>query len=512
MIDLDEALLKDRLKDPEWRLTSGALYKIVTKSEGEENESLIVPFKPNVFQRELMDGLHHRIVILKARQLGFSTLVCILWLDTAMFAADPIRCGIIAQDRESAEDLFGKVKFAYNNLPATLQKAMPLASENKSEIVFAHNGASIKVATSVRGGTLHRLHVSEFGKICAKFADKATEVITGSIPAVPLDGVVIIESTAEGRDGDFYAMSRRAKALQDAGTALTPRDYRLFFFPWWRAQEYRMPATQALTERDQKYFTQVEAAIGHDLDPEQKAWYVATRDSDFSGREERMWQEFPSTFDESFQASQEGAYYANELAVARKQGRITNVPTVSAPVNTFWDVGQGDQTAIWFHQQVGLEDRFIRYYEAAGESLGHYVKYLQDTGYVWGKHFLPHDAAHKRLSESNKSIEEMLQDLGLRDTEIVPRIQDIGVGIQQTRDAFSSCWFDKTGCADGLTHLENYRKDWDSRLGTWKPTPRHDIASDCADSFRQFGQAKSAGLFNTRSRSTRRAKPNWRAL
>ena len=64
----------------------------------------------------------------------------------------------------------------------------------------------------MRSGTIHRLHVSEFGKICAKYPDKAQEVVTGSIPAVPMNGVLVIESTAEGRDGDFFKMVQIAEA------------------------------------------------------------------------------------------------------------------------------------------------------------------------------------------------------------------------------------------------------------------------------------------------------------
>ncbi len=138
--------------------------------------------------------------------------MCILWLDTALFSKGPIRCGIIAQDREAAESLFrGKVKFAYDNLPAPLRERMPLSKSTATELEFAHNGSSIRVATSMRSGTIHRLHVSEFGKICAKYPDKAREVVTGSIPAVPPSGILVIESTAEGQEGAFYDMTERGQ-------------------------------------------------------------------------------------------------------------------------------------------------------------------------------------------------------------------------------------------------------------------------------------------------------------
>ena len=195
-IDSEESNLDDiakLLKDRVWRLTSGKLYKIIVKGDDDDEEVLVLPFVPNRAQRRLMSRLHNRNLILKARQLGFTTLISILWLDTALFSVDPIRCGIIAQDKEAAESIFrDKVKFAYKSLPDYLKEKFPVETENKSEIVFAHNHSSIRVATSMRSGTIHRLHISEFGKICAKYPDKAREVVTGSIPAVPLSGMLVI--------------------------------------------------------------------------------------------------------------------------------------------------------------------------------------------------------------------------------------------------------------------------------------------------------------------------------
>lgn len=225
-----------------------------------------------------------------------TTLICILWLDTALFSQDPIRCGIIAQDREAAENIFRtKVRFAYDNLPEPLKAVMPVSKSTASELEFGHNGSSIRVATSMRSGTIHRLHVSEFGKICAKYPDKAKEVVTGSIPAVPTSGILVIESTAEGQEGEFYKMSERAKALHQQKVALTAKDYRFHFFAWWDAPEYVLPAGSVpISEVHHKYFNELELVISRKITPEQRAWYVATLESDFSGYAPLMWQEYPS--------------------------------------------------------------------------------------------------------------------------------------------------------------------------------------------------------------------------
>lgn len=506
MTQTTEETLRACLADPVWRLSN--LYKIIIKGE-EGEDGLIIGFKPNRAQRRLINRLHHRNIILKARQLGFTTLIAILWLDTALFSKDPIRCGIIAQDKEAAEVIFrDKVKFAYDHLSDELKASMPLATENKSELLFGHNGASIRVATSMRSGTIHRLHISEFGKICAKTPDKAREVVTGSIPAVPLSGILVIESTAEGQEGEFYAMTERSKALHQQRTALTPKDYRFHFFAWWEAPEYELESDGiSFTDADQIYFADIESKIKRMLSDRKRAWWVATRDADFGGDASLMWQEYPSTPEEAFQVSTDGCYYAAQLALARKQGRVLRtIPLESAPVNTFWDLGRGDATGIWFHQRVGLENRFVRYYEATGEDLSHFVVYLQSQGYVFGTHYVPHDAEHRRLGmspDTNKTLKEMLEALmpGQR-FQVVPRVTNIGSGIQATRNAFASCWFDETHCDGGLKRLANYRKEWDKTRGCWRDQPRHDENSHGSDAFRQFGQEADGGNQFPRGAST----------
>jgi hypothetical protein len=478
-------------RDPMWRICSGALYHIMIKSDVGDGQ--VVRFHPNSAQIDLLKKLWYRNIILKARQRGFTTMIAIMWLDHALFNADQ-RCGIIAQDIEAAQYIFrDKVKLAYDRLPQALRNKMPLARDSANELLFAHNNSSVRVATSMRSGTINRLHVSEFGKICAKFPDKAGEVVTGSFPAVPNDGVIIIESTAEGRDGEFYAMTERAKANRDAKVKLTPRDYRFKFVPWWDDPGYRLDdATFGITDIDNEYFDGVEASQGTLIDEAQRRWYVATRDSDFSGNAERMWQEYPSYPEEAFRVSTEGAYYSVQITQARKAGRIGAVPYAEGiPVNTFWDIGNSDGTAIWLHQKVGLAHRFIKFVEGWGEPYSYYIKALQKTEYIWGTHYLPHDAEHKRQQGAEvTSPIDMLKKLGLGGTwTVVPRVLELSHGIQLTRDAISQAWFDDTGCREGLVHLEGYRKSWNERAGCWSEHPIKNIHTEGADSFRQFAQS-----------------------
>lgn len=501
----DAETLKRFLADPYQRIFSGALYKIMIKGDGDEEtqDVSVMPFKPNAAQEKFVNRLWHRNVILKARQLGFTTLIAILWLDHALFNSDQ-RCGIIAQDLEAAEVIFrDKVKFAYENLPEQIRERFPLVKDSASELLFAHNNSSIRVATSMRSGTIHRLHISEFGKICAKFPDKAKEVMTGSIPAVPSNGILVIESTAEGRDGSFFKICQTAQANFAQRKKLNFRDYRFHFYAWWQEPKYRMDSSMvSISPEQHEYFDEVETIVERDMgitvkiDVDQRAWYVATIEADFEGADDRMWQEYPSYPAEAFQVSTDGNYYAKDMALLRKRGGITNVPELDMPVNTFWDIGNSDGCAIWFHQDSNGQDRFLDYYEAHGETLKHYVAKLREKGYVFDTHYLPHDATHERLSDFNKSTLQMLQDLmpGERFV-VVPRISYLMDGIQQTRACMRNYYFDQTNCKLGIDRLDGYKKRWNNTESRYVDQPdKSNGCSEGADALRQHAQAKMAGL------------------
>ena len=481
---LTEAELLEKLRDPHWRLRN--LYWIKDK------DANVVLFKPWPEQETFLANLWFRNLILKARQRGFSTLVQLVMLDTCLFN-DHIEAAVIAQDREAATGIFrGKIKFAYDRLPDIVRAMNPLTKETESELHLA-NGSSLQVSTSARSGTKQWLHVSEFGKICARFPLKAAEIVTGSLPAVSPHGICVIESTAEGQDGDFHDMAVRAQELRDKGNKLSQRDYRFHFASWWDADEYEVdPEGVVITPLDHAYFGRIEAQIGREIGPRKRAWYVSVCDNDFSGSQEKMFQEYPSTPEEAIQHSSEGCYLAEVLALARRQGRITKVPhDPSRPVNTFWDLHHGgnDDVAIWFHQRVGLLDYWIKYMEFSGESYGNIVRALQSLGYVWGKHYLPHDADRRFPgAEANPTIRDMLSQLQLKDIEVVARVADVTAGINELRDDFGSYWFDEAECKEGLKHLGLYKKDWNERTGAWSDRPRQDGHQHAADAIRQKAQ------------------------
>lgn len=488
-----EAELKTCLKDAKWRVCSGQLYKILVKNEKDDaDEGKIERFLPNRAQKRFMARMWHRNVILKARQLGLTTLICILWLDHAVFQQNQ-RCVLIAQDLPKATEIFrDKIKFAYERLPPVVKEACPPVKWTETELLLANNSA-IKVTNSPRSGTPDRLHISEMGKIGAKTPHKAKEIVTGGFPAVPSPGgIIVIESTAEGQEGEFHAIVMKAKAKAEAGKPLNPKEFRLHFYAWWQDENYTMPVSNVtITADDEEYFKKVEAIVGGRFSQGQKNWYVTTRDADFSGNEELMWQEYPSYPEEAFQVSSEGTYYAKQLTAARRQKRIGFFPYADGiPVHTFWDIGRSDGTGIWLMQQIGAEHRFLEYIEEWGEGYSYYTGELQKRGYTWGIHHLPHDADHKRQEKDTmtESPKDKLESLMPGNWEIVPRVDEIVHGINLTRAAFSSATFDEAGCKKGLLHLGAYRKEWSENTASWKPHPRKDIHSECADAFRQYGQ------------------------
>lgn len=212
-----------------------------------------------------------------------------------------------------------------------------------------------------------------------------------------------------------------------------------------------------------------------------------------------------------------GAYYLNEMQKMRANGRIRRVPyQPGSPVNTFWDLGFNDTTAIWFHQYIAGEHRFIHAYENSGESLDHYAKYLLERGYAYGgRHYLPHDAANKSL-QTGKSAQELLEALlpGHR-FEIVPRIEAVLTGIQQTRMKMSgNVYIDEEGCADGIVALDHYKKKYSATLDVFTDQPLHDRYSNYADAFRQWGQVDNGlagGVEVQPGSSTKRTRRSWRA-
>lgn len=405
-------------------------------------------------------------------------------LDAALFT-DNLSCGVIAHHKDDAEEFFSnKLKFAYQNLPELIKRDREIIRETTSLMKFS-NGSSIRVGTSLRSGTFQFLHISEHGKLCAKYPDKAEEVRTGALNTVQAGQIIFIESTAEGNSGDFYDICMNSMRK----TELTPLDFKFHFYSWWEVDKYQLDYDVPVPERLQRYFHELEKEIGRKIPRKHKNWYVKKEEI----QKDKMKQEFPSTPKEAFDSSIEGAIFHRQMAYLREQRRITKVPhNPSLPVYTFWDIGR-DTTAIWFFQEVMRQFHFIDYFQNANEDLAYYAHVLRTRnlekgiGYNYGTVYLPHDGSRKTVVSNALTPKAVLQDLGFMDVILVPRTTSkFHHSIDNARRILPLCFFDAEMCAEGIECLDNYRFQKDDKLQTFKPTPLHDKFSHGADAFQTF--------------------------
>lgn len=468
--------LIDQFADRRWRLNN--LYWI------EDKLGRVVKFTLNEAQEQLLDELHYLNIILKARQMGFSTFILILALDCCVFN-DHFAAGLVADTLDNAKNLLDRVKFSYDRMPEQIKACVPLGKSNETEVEFA-NGSSIEVGVSLRSTTKNFLHISEYGKICAKDPKRAKEIKSGALNTLAPMQLAFIESTAEGRGGDFHDKTQTARKIADEGREPGTMEYKFHFFAWWQDSTYELDEDFKITAEMKAYFKGLEDEHGIILSGPKQRWYA----SKAIEQGEDMWKEYPSTPDEAFAAARDGAYFAKQIRALRQRGKIGPFPVETrTPVNTFWDLGVDDSTTIWLHQVIAGRHRFVGYYENSGEGIGHYIDWLNKwavmNGAVFGQHYGPHDVEHRKQGMTAESIKEIAASVGFK-FETVSRTPDKLHSIQNVRTRLPECEFDDAACDEGLKHLENYSREWDEKYAVWKSHPRHDEHSHGSDAFMTF--------------------------
>lgn len=196
-------------------------------------------------------------------------------------------------------------------------------------------------------------------------------------------------------------------------------------------------------------------------------------------REELIQQEFYC----SFEGAMMGAYFSDQIGAARDEGRVTEVgydPTL--PVDTAWDFGIDDETAIWFSQTKQGRCIFIDYMEASDKPLSWYIEQLRRKPYVYGQHYAPHDAKVREFSTGNTRV-QFAESKGLH-FQVLPKLA-FEDGIDAVRRLLPLAVFDAVRCERGIDALASYRRDWDDLAQTWKLKPVHDWSSHAADAMRQ---------------------------
>jgi phage terminase large subunit len=231
--------------------------------------------------------------------------------------------------------------------------------------------------------------------------------------------------------------------------------------------------THEMAKKSEDWFTaDLKASVTQIIDANELA------DAKRSMTDEQFRQEYECSFDAAIM----GAYYGKDVELAETEKRITRVAhDKSADVYASWDLGIGDEMAIWIFQIVGKEWHFLRYYENTGQGLDHYVDWIKALPFTVHKHFLPHDAEAREL-QTGKNRVEFLEGRGFR-CEVVPR-HNVDDGINAVRLKFNQFWFDRDHCEIGVDRLRMYRAEFDDKHDVLKNKPLHDKASHGADAFR----------------------------
>ena len=206
----------------------------------------------------------------------------------------------------------------------------------------------------------------------------------------------------------------------------------------------------------------------------------------------------------------EGAYYAKLIAQAEREGRLGDFPHVPGrPVQTSWDIGVDDYTAIWFWQTAGAEATVIDYYEVSGDGAPEIIEAAlpelvrdpvvrdarlevlgRDEPYRFGPHWFPHDVKMREWGGGAKSRILTLKELGVDPIKIgvATKPED---RIAAARQLLPVVRFNTVGKAGervklGLKRLRAYRRKENRLMPGVYGGPQHDEASHAADAFGEF--------------------------
>ena len=279
------------LSDPNWRIRN--LYYIKTK------QGKVELFNPNRCQEDFLERDEGKAIILKARQMGMSTLCLLRLLDQTIFNQNTTSV-ILAHTRESVQKLFKIIKFAYEQYPKGMPK--PKAKyDTKNELYFEETNSTIYVSTGVRGDTINNLHVSELA-----FMEQAEDKLIATFAAVVPGGVITIESTANGVGNFFYDFFHEA----------SERGFQSYFYPWFWAKEYAtLPDGIEFTDEERAYQER------YGVSEEQLAWYRHNKNL----LKSKFVQEYPSNPEEAFIASGGTVFPLEELdQMVTKEAQIAS--------------------------------------------------------------------------------------------------------------------------------------------------------------------------------------------
>lgn len=390
-----------------------------------------------------------------------------------------MECLLIAHNLDAGKAIFDKkVELAWKNIHPTLRALYKVDANTAQTLKFEFGDgsfSSIAIDTNGRSGTYNRVHITEFADVCKKYPNKVKDILEGTIPAVPTNGRVDIESTSQGASGEFYEMFMQA---WERGEPTYPVEYKAHFYNWqWDEEIDNITPATDLPEKFKAY-----QALNKLSDKEITYYYQ--KYLSLNGDLNSLHKEYPTTPEEAFEVITEGSYYGEELGRMERDGRIGIVPYDKAlKVHTTWDLGIGSNLAIGFYQRTreGQIRRIDSWQGQNSDGMPEAINAVLKKPYVYGYHFGPHDLEATDIS-TGKSRRETAKALGLN-FRMVP---DIGVddGINAAQIVLSRVWIDKENNKEFLKAMKNYCREWDDKRGSYKDVPYHNWASHFADEFR----------------------------
>jgi hypothetical protein len=465
-----EAFINDKLSSKLWRMNN--LYTILDKN-GKKRK-----LKLNFAQLKVITEYNHaKKIILKTRQQGISTLFLAYNLDDCLFKPG-YQAGIQSYGLDESEKLSARAELMWNELDPDIKALFGLEIvTNNSKGMSFNNGSVLKIG-NFRGDTLQALHVSELAKIAAKFPDKAKELKTGAFQAVGKDNKITVESTSEGKSGLFWEIWEKATSLVKRGLPLGPFDFQPIFLSWVIDPDCNIDHEVEIPNYLASYFSDIEKSLNIVLTDTQKWWYVS-KESELGTDMKR---EYPTTPEEAFEQSIEGAYYKHEYEKLKIR---PNLYDPNLLVHSAMDLGMNDTFSIFFFQlHPDKKPKVIGEYANSGHGLQHYREVYEALskkyGWEYGVDYVPHDSKVRELI-ADKTRWKAMKELGFNPVLVTKhRIAD---GIEATRQMLKNIEVDSS-CELFVGTIQNYRKKYDTKFQVFLDSPVHDEWSHPADAIR----------------------------
>lgn len=466
-----------RLSDKSWRINH--LYKIRNK-EGE-----LVVFKRNRAQQHYAEHKWFRNLILKSRQLGFTTDEAIDSLDDVLFTPN-VDALMIAHNLEAGSSIFDKkIVFAWEKFPPEMRALYSVDNKTSKTLKFdfgTKGFSSIAVDTSGRSGTYRRVHITELAEIAKKYPKKIPEIIEGTIPAVPSTGRVDIESTSQGASGEFYEMFMSS---YERGEPTQNQEYKAHFYNWtWDDEEMHKITEPVSFEHMQEGEKFRVYASKHKLTQVQITYYYQKWLS-LNKKWNALKREYPTTAEEAFEAIAEGTFYGEQIGMMEQNGQVGVYPwNRNLKVHTVWDLGVGKNMRVGLYQRDVVSNRTYRIDSVMGEGsdgLPELISKVKNKPYTYGKHFGPHDLETTDVGTGKTRI-ETARGLDFTFT-IVPDLS-LEDGINGVPSFLDRLYVNKETNKDWLKSMKAYGREWDEKRGMYKDEPLHNWASHDADETR----------------------------